>query len=272
MDKNLLRLFQGADDKHYSLPADLTQLRAAHDRLSDLQQPAEPVHPEKLWPELVAAATRAFVAGEDLPDVSGPLEQATAARERFLETGRLHREIEQRVTEALHVGVGAVSDQIITEHLQPALAALVVDLVPVAKALPQGASASLLITEGKALRDAWVKLGTLTDRYASIRSAQGALWSRQRVEHDVEGEFSEFSNVRAFFPQFGATNVLAVVLAPWPDAGPDRLLWLAQHGAQFIVPTAAERDQLWWAKHGEGVERQRQSSFAMEGYRAIGAA
>jgi hypothetical protein len=57
---------------------------------------------------------------------------------------------------------------------------------------------------------------------------------------------------------------------PWRQSDP-RLewLWLARHGAALWLPTSAERDDAWWAQHGEAVERSRNHRGQLEGFRHL---
>lgn len=270
MLKNTARLFAGYDAGHYTLPERLVNLRDALTRLAAMPQLVEPPHPDTVWPELVRQAAAEFAAGKPVLDPSKRMASARAAVVAYQEQGQIRAEVERTLTEALDGSIRGAADEVIRDHLQPALIPVRDAMEEAAKRLPLNANTADVLAADEKAREAWLRLDKAATQYDALRTA----WSLygQQTEHDQFGEFAEFANLRDLWPTFGRQQLQESVV-PWPTSSTTaRLLWLAHHGARLILPTPAERDALWWSRYGADVEAHRRSWDTAQGYRSIGVA
>jgi hypothetical protein len=268
MMKNASRVFAGYAAGFYTLPDRLIQLHDALHRLADVPLPVEPVEPDEVWAELLEEAATEFVAGKPLLDPAKRMTAARAGVVAWQEQGQMRAELERRLNAALDGGVSSARDEIIRDHLQPALVRVRDAIETATKVLPAHVSTADLLSAGDKARAAWLQLDQAAALYDGLRTAWHAL--ETEPEFDVKGEFIELVNLTDIWPTFGKSNLKAESVAPWPTKTTTaRLLWLGHHGARLILPTQAERDELWWSKYGADVELTRQRQQLAQGYRQL---
>ena len=265
--KTMLRLaplFAGCDAGHYTLPTELLTARAAVQRLR-AAAPAEPTTPAQAHQKYLHSLVAAARAGEDMPSATGYRRAAN------------HHADWQAFCVALHEAVAlaesdlVVSDDIITEHLRPALGEVQRDLARLGAILPADASDGFLasVSATQQARRAWSELEHLAARYSAIRRAYDIVLGY--VQHEDAGEWAWAENLQQLWPTWRVLLGYAPGnnAAPWPTDPRQRLLWLHHHGAQLVVLTAAERSAKFKAKYGEAMAEQRQSGLDAVAFGAL---
>lgn len=243
----LVAVLSGADQGYYSLPAAVVDARVA---LARLQAAAPPV-PSVTPGSAARALTTALLAAAGTPKPSWPSADAVVEERRAEEASAAWRAAHQQAEE---IAAGAVvalvfdlADELLTEHLRPALTevlAAVGEQTAAFAPVAEFTDAQLLAAESK-YRDAALAIDREIQRLDAVRRAQGVL-SGGRCVQDVDGAFSELSNpLEVWGARWGGRHQHAYV--PWPTGPRQRLAWLASSNAKPWMPTPAERDQAWAA-------------------------
>ena len=266
--KDITRLLAGHDQKIYRLPPVVARVRWAADRAAAVPQEPPPRSEQVVWRKLVEGAVAAFLGGEsELPDAWTPIEDARTAAARWELNQRMRTEVAVQLEAALADVVADQQTVIIEKSLQPALAALVVDASKAAELLPEDANDRMMLVAHDDVREAWNDATAAAKVYAVIRGAWDALGVA--AGDDQAGEFRELANQDQLWRRSENGNLHAGQQPPWPADEPHRLLWLVRHGARLIVPTAAERQQLWEAKYADRVHELASAGHAPAGFGAL---
>lgn len=168
----------------------------------------------------------------------------------------------QLLSEAVTVAEGELilTDDVITGHLRPALVDVGRDLARLAAVLPDGANDRFLSSPSatRPARQAWSDLEHLAVRYEGIMRAHGLVAGR--AEHEDVGEWAWADNLAELWPDWRQRIGFAPGnhVPPWPTDRRERLLWLAQHGAQLVVLTAEERAERFQRKYGDRIAELQQ--------------
>ncbi|HXH79113.1 hypothetical protein [Nocardioides sp.] len=247
-------MFNDCAENVHDLPADVLKAHKAVIRLDEKLAAiaADRPDPNAATREVVAATKAAALAGKAWPEVSAIRVAADAvadydARRQTIERAR--EEMAGEVHDLIITGV----DVIFSEYLRPVHDRLAATFTAAAKVIPEAPTTDMLMRADDKVRTAWLSLDDSVSAYTRIRNTAERLNRLNPVQNDTSGEFAMMRNTVDVWPdwQVGRT-------APWASTDP-RLtyLWLIRHGAELWLPTSAERDAAWWAKHGEAVERHR---------------
>jgi hypothetical protein len=161
---------------------------------------------------------------------------------------RLH----ERAAKLVAYGNG---DQVITDHLQPALTRLMEPFIEDVNTLGQYAGhANLtpdLVKESDEVRDAYARYLRAGDWYAPLRQA----WRRCRGgqpcddPRGVDSLLAEFANLPDLYARWdviGAVVNGGLVIAPWQGSADYlRLAWAVRAGATVWLPTTAQQSQAY---------------------------
>lgn len=199
--------------------------------------------------------------GKPLPDLSAPL----AKLEQALQAARLRVSVlrDARELAARELIFGTPPEDIIVEHLRPALAEVIEqvrDLEPKLEArsveVPEN-----FVRASETARQAVVTLGDLAFRYSAIRAGQqagGRLLDGPQV--DTGHKFSEFRNPQALGITIGG---MAGRPQPVPEHRLTRFLWTATVGKdQVWMPLPAEQDEMANA-YFKAADNRRLAGFRM---------
>ncbi len=265
------RLFDGEAAGHYTLPTDLLDLKQAFARLA---QAPPPVHVSEVeqTQRLVADTLTAAKANEVLPGA----EQVLAARRAAESAGVLARARDvalERLAGEVSTTVFDLGDVLITEHLRPALHAVLHELRGTLELTePYGDSAAAMLRAPDKVRKAWLGIDAHVTRYEIIRAGRDALAQvGYRPDHDNDNEFLRVRNLNDFWPRHKRYGMAAGAGAPWPTQARQQVVWFIQHGAQLWLPTAAEQDERYNEVYAEGLarmERQRHATAAVTAWGA----
>jgi hypothetical protein len=260
-------MFDDARDNLHDLPAELLSAHQAVERLG-----AEVVASRTARPDLAAVERKvtdgyltAARNGKAWPDVATIREARTAVGDHDLRSQVLDRAQTEASAELLGL-IHDHADAIITNCLRPAFDRLVAAFTVAASVLPESPSVDALMRASDKVRKTWLSLDDDVHKHARITSTAVRLTRLNPPVHDVEGEFASLLNVRDIWPDYGVGRT-----PPWENTDP-RLtrLSIIRAGGQMWLPTPAERDAAWLAKHGERVEQVKANRFALEGFRAVG--
>lgn len=250
------RLFDGCDAGVYTLPSELLELRAAVDHLAALPVPSA-AEEGALRQTLVESTMAAARRGEDPPDVAAVLE---ARRDR--ELAELRRGVVldagDRLAGELNTATADRADEIIAEHLRPALERVMADARKQAAAFaPHGQTREALFTAPAKARQSYLEFTEAAGKYTVIRAARQVLERLgARPQHDELGLFSEVRNAAQLWPeQFREGRASAAAPPPWHGDSVTRLAWFVSHDADVWMPTPAQQDAAWYAVLGERLER-----------------
>lgn len=238
----------------FDLPPELLKAHAALARLDEEIASATRNRPDPgaVTAEVVAATKAAAYSGKAWPKVTPIREATTAAADHDLRRQTLDR-ARQELAGAVYDLIVTDAETLIVDYLRPVHTRLVAKFAEAAQLIPEAPTTDVLMRAGDETRTAWLDLDDAVSAYGRIRATAERLGRLEAVEHDVQGEFAMVRNMREIWPdwQIGRTP-------PWASTDP-RLtyLWLARHGADLWLPTSAERDAAWWAKHGAKVEQHR---------------
>jgi hypothetical protein len=211
----LRRCVDGYGSGHFTLPQPVvTAARAVHTLSAAATAAYTPVLDEHAMARMFYVAA---MEGAPLPSVE-PL--ADAGRQQLLQ--RIHREV---AADALLIAVREVeragrahADEIIQEHLAPAMHQLEQDL-----------------------RSDQPDLPSLWLWYDAIRDAQTELDQLAGAVQDG-GRYAAFSNLVSVWPEF-TPGAMIRSRPPWPvGGGVDFMRWLRTSTAQPVVLTIAERN------------------------------
>lgn len=236
------RLIDSANAGHYTLPEQVTRHITALDRLNAATLPpmgAEgPAH-HQLVDNMVAAA----LAGKPLPDATGVLD-ARRADERAAAMVQAHTQAVDRTAQGIGATITDMAEQILVDHLRPALA----ETVDAGRALVAALGGAqldpveLLRADAKA-RNAYFAVDDQVVRYDAIRTAQDVLRPLAGPPQvDTDLMFTELKNYTEVFPLHAQRH--RTPERPWPTERKQRFMWLVDpaHGAELWMPTPAEQD------------------------------
>lgn len=238
----------------YDLPPELLKARAALTRLDAEIAAAVQTRPDvaAVTAGVVDAVKAAAHAGKAWPKVAPIREATTAAADHDLRRQILDRARQELAAEVNELIISD-AEALIVDYLRPAHTRLVKTFAQAAQLIPEAPTTDVLMRADDKTRKAWLDLDDAVTAYGRVRAMAERLGRIEGVEHDMQGEFAMVRNMREIWPdwQIGRTP-------PWASTDP-RLtyLWLARHGADLWLPTSAERDAAWWAKHGAKVEQHR---------------
>lgn len=235
----LRHLFAGADEGHYTLPAEVAKARVAVAILRRAIVPVRVGNEEQVALELLEAAG----TGE-LPDG-----WQTKLRPHIIEaqhhdaaSAALNAARDRADDRLLSVTLGA-GDTILTDHLRPKLQEAIELVQPHAEQaidLPWGVPTKLFAPEYVPIIDA---LGKGAAIYAAIRRGQSILRETCGVpDNEANLHFGELrSGVRAHWPTF---RTQGQTLPPWGNhEGPARFAWLVANLVDDLwMPTPEECD------------------------------
>jgi len=265
------KLFAGRDAGHYTLPEEVL---AARERVDTFARATWPV---PSWPDALAAlqeAVRAVATGVPLdPRAVEAAVAANAGHDVFGTHIPLARRLAaEELAEDLDLVVADRQEQIIVDHLRPALAETMQTVEAAAKAAPPEvllAGDTLLLSAKEPVRKAALALDGAAIRYHAIRTGFGVL--RQlgdRPERDAADYFSEIQNLNELWP--GHRSKVPEHRPPWPTDPRGRMLWLHTAGATPWLPLASEQDALFMTTYGDEAEQRatvsRQWSEFARGY------
>lgn len=249
----LAPLFAGYDADAYTLPADLLAARGAVQRLQAAVT-AEPPTPAAARDQLVHDMVDAARTDAPLPALT-EYHQATARHADWMT-----RSLALQDAVGVAEGQLQLTDEIITEHLRPALADVERDLARLASVLPEGVTDRFLSSPSatQKARQAWSDLEHVARRYEAIMRAHSMVTGH--AQHEDDGEWAWCENLVELWPLWRqpAGFTPGNKVAPWPTDPRERLLWLSHHGAQLVVLTRDERTERFQEKYGEAIARQRQ--------------
>lgn len=260
------QMFADHDANIFDLPADLTALRAALEKVGAEAAAHATRRPDpRTTTAEVIERVKATAAGKSKtwPDVAG-IREATDAltdhdnRAHVLSTAR------QQLTGQLADLIAERTVEIVTDYLRPVHARHYATVVKAADLIPDPTNTDALLRLGEEARTAWLDLDAAVTALGRIRDAVGRLQQTAPIEHDNRGEFALIrTGVRSAWPEWQVGRP-----APWEHADPRQTyLDLARRGADVWLPTHAERDAAWWAAHGEEVRAARSNRHQLEGYR-----
>lgn len=239
----LRNTFSAHADGIVTLPTDLLALQAGIQRLTDEATAPIPSAASAENAYLTAVVDAACTGARKLPDVAQLLEQerAAAVAER---RGQILREAVERADHRLGAYVRDYGDDVITEHLAPAVDAVWLEVKACVAKLPDGdLDAERILRAGPDAREAWLDLSGLVGRYQRIRDAAAPLRRLEQPQRDTRGDFGELRN---FDELTAGYHIQVAGPRPWPtEAGQTtaRLVWYARHGADVWLPTVAQQDQ-----------------------------
>lgn len=260
--KNLRRhraLLDGADAGLYTLPAELIDQRTAIMRLGDELATTSGPDPAAAEGDHLAALIAAAKTGrKTLPDCAPVLDAEAAAGRAQRRVLLLSRAIELADAELGGI-VTDTGDDIIRQHLAPAVADVMTAVTAASGALPAEVTADAVLRADDAARRAWLELADHAARYDAVRRAATSVRRIEQPEWDTRGDFSELHNFNevtaGYTVQIGGPR-------PWPTDTGQRLLWYVRNGGRVWLPTIAEQDARYREVHRERIEQVQQSRAA----------
>lgn len=165
------RLLAGYDADAYTLPEELMTARGALRRvqasITNLKAPPDP--------GLVVGELAAVVTTGSGPiktaDIGKRLVDAEAAVEQHAASLHVLRQAEASTASALRNIMETLAEEIVTEHLRPALEETLASVRELAPALGGATSPDELLRSDEAAREAWFGLDALAGRWRQIRTA-----------------------------------------------------------------------------------------------------
>jgi len=246
-------LVSAAEESGYSLPEALV---AAYDTLVAVKGLTIPTPPTLDVHTAAARAITATAAGKpvDLLALAGEAAEAQLGRQRYEQAQLiLALAIEQAGERAQHLASDIV-EQVITQHLRPALEQVHAQAREAGAALGDySLDAHTLLAAPAKVRAAYLKLPELVARSAAIWKARRLIntLGYHVAQYDVMGLYAEFERPLALSPQWKPPMRTPPIPAP-ADPG-ERLLWVAgPEGAigRPWLPTVAQQDAAWLAQFG----------------------
>lgn len=268
-----MKIFALVDEGLIDLPAEVSAAREVVDSLDAAAKALNP--PErpdailkKLVPEVASSGT-----AEAIEDGVARIDAARAAVASYDFRRRLVTSARSVATEHLNLLVKQRRDQIITDHLAPAVAAAVDEArTLIAKFRPHGTTDAALLMAPKPARDAWVAFADVTRKYGALQGARASLlWANEGDLLDGHNLFSEVKNTEVIWP--GYVRLVGSwqqrESAPWSDEDPaQRLIKLLEPEAVVWCPTIAEQNQRWLEVYGEAIERRRSGEHNLHATRS----
>jgi hypothetical protein len=171
------------------------------------------------------------------------------------EPGYTQTKVDRLAEKAARLTAYGNADQIITEHLQPALDRQLSPFVDDVHTLGSFAGhANLtpdLVNASDEVRTAFTRYQRVGDWYAPLRAAWR--WLRRSTPTDdprgVDSHLAEFANLPALYTrwnQIGAAVNNGIIIAPWQGSADYlRLAWAVKVGARVWLPTAAQQSKAY---------------------------
>lgn len=242
----LAHLFGPADAGLYELPAELTRLRAATDRLAATTVAVPVPVPHNVMAELTEATKKAAIDGTDLPG-TGAVLAAEQAQQVELHRQRIVADAAEQLGEQLLRTVGDLADRIIVDCLRPKYDEVLDGLVQSLALTAEYPDALAALQAPASVRASLAAQPELYAKYNAIRAAHEVL---ARVgtgpQRDDEGIFSSLRNAEQIWPRAQRPRMHC----PWPEGLPG-LAWLIQNGGELWLPTFAEQDQQYETEYGD---------------------
>jgi hypothetical protein len=246
-------LVSAAEESGYSLPEALV---AAHATLVAVKGLTIPTPPTLDVHTAAARAITATAAGEpvDLLALAGEAAEAQLDRQRY-EQAQLIRSlaIEQAGEAAQHLASDIV-EQVITQHLRPALEQVHAQAREAGAALGDySLDAHTLLAAPAKVRAAYLKLPELVARQSAIWKARRLIntLGYREVKHDGAHLYGEFERPLALSPHWKPPARIPPI--PAPEDPTARLLWVVSEQAAPArpwLPTVAQQDAAWLAQFG----------------------
>lgn len=237
--RRLGNVTSGALAGHYTLPTRVVDALAAVDRLLAEQERVAAQAHQNAPAVLLAQVKDAARTGKKFPAADRVVvaEQERQARELY------RTALSHAVDDLENAAEGAFTgcaDELITDHLRPALAEVMAEVADVAEKLrPYGLEHHRLLDAPDDARKARGRLDALTERYRAIRAAQSAIGSLLAPLTPEASRTSEVRNVAELTAGYNPGKV------PWPTEDlAAKLVWFVTNGADVWVATHAERDAL----------------------------
>jgi len=241
----LAHLFGPADAGLYTLPDEITALRAAADRLTATTGAVPVPVPHNVMAKLTEATKQAAINGTDLPDPDAVL-AAEQAQQVEQHRQRIVADATEQLGEQLLRTIGDLADTIIVTHLRPVFDELLDGLV---QSLALTAKYPDPMAALQAPASVRTSLTAQPDMYARYNAILGAHEVLARVgtgpQRDVEGIFSSMRNAEQIWPRAQRPRMSC----PWP-AGLAGLAWLIQNDGGPWLPTFAEQDAAYEEAYG----------------------
>jgi hypothetical protein len=150
------------------------------------------------------------------------------------------------------------ADEILTDHLQPALDEITTATRDAAKVLPIEADDRQLLLADLKVRRLWSDLDGLTHRYSLVRAAQHEALTASGQQAEDEDEWAAYDDMVAVWPGWSMrTAYRGNPTPPWPTDPRQFLLWHAHHGTRFVALTITERNARWHAKYDADLDHRR---------------
>jgi hypothetical protein len=254
-------VFQGHDDGHYRLPADLLAYR---DAVTRLRAALAKAHEEQMAADPGGVRTR---LGLDLPVLAragdlpagwvDALAKAQAEQTRASTEAAVIDEAIGRAESMLTRVTEEYADTILTESLRPVLA----DIVAKVRKATTGVvvpwdQPSKLARATAAVRTAWATVEEANVAYEAIRKTQRQLQLlTEDAEPDAYGRFHEVRNLPALWPNMAWQ--VAGNTPPWPSNPLARLVWVCTPPVEVWMPTGTEVMGEWIASQRKGANQPR---------------
>lgn len=237
------QLFNGGAAGHYSLPDDVTELVAAIEHVeSQLAAAPTSTNTDTARDEM----RRAIYAAALDPDSAPKLPNVSKAEERDREANELRaalRDVIDQFVDELSTTIDDARDAITTQHLQPALAAILAAVPALVDELGGAEwNPAAILDAAPSAHEAYRQLRVLGERYRAIAAAHSALWREVQPQADGDGYLSWSKNG----PDVWDPRLRGRSEPPWPTTGGSELLvWAHRNGLELWEPTLAERDALF---------------------------
>lgn len=251
-------LWAGADSGVFDLPAEIAQTRATLHRLEADALLRVP-DPKTAHIAVIESMIDAAKHDRALPDAAKLLATKTA-HSADVERVRLVEQAAETVANELLSLVLSSEPGITARFLRPVFEKVLADARgAVATFAEHGMTASDLLRAPQKARDSWLSLDDLAERYQLLRAAHAALRTAGARPRLDDGEFSEFLNLREFYPQ-GKMVGAGSAKPPWPTG--DRrafLVWLVTSSARPWMPTVDDQDAAYDEKYGQAQREHREA-------------
>ncbi|NNN36064.1 hypothetical protein HLK59_38030 [Streptomyces sp. S3(2020)] len=159
---------------------------------------------------------------------------------------------------------GGNADQLITQHIQPALTQFLTDFQSDATAAGQYAAAPkptlAMLEEPDSIQQAYTRLAESTLRWTSIRTSwrilRGLSLAPIQDPAGLDSIHAEIGNTLTLRPIWDPHSPYSRLASPWGEGVFHlRLKWLLDHDAQVWAPTATEQTTSWIENNPELVIR-----------------
>ncbi len=163
-----------------------------------------------------------------------------------------------------------LTEQVISQHLRPALAELYARVREVSAQLDgYGLDPHRLITAPAKVRNAYAELPALVARSTAIFTARKHVnfIGHREPQHDASNFYADYQTPLALSPQWKPPAQIPRIPAPADPT--ERLPWIVSEAAapaQPWLPTMAEQDAAWWSQFGEAQEMRAAHAMSARAY------